>query len=62
MEGKILLFEICRIQRNFTTFVETYPPTTLILENSSFDLCTYFGVIGKEAPSLEHTAILVISK
>lgn len=57
-----LIFEICGSQRNFTTFVETFPSTTLILENSSFDLCTYFGVIGKEGPGIEHIAILVISK
>lgn len=57
-----LIFEICRSQKNFTTFVETFSPTTLILENSSFDLCTYFVVIGKEGPGLEHIAILVISK
>ena len=55
------IFEICS-QENSTTFVETFLPTTLILENSSFDLHTYFGVIGKEGCSLEHFAILVISK
>lgn len=56
------IFESCRSQMNFTTFVETFLPTTLILENSSFDLRMYFAVIGKEDPSLEHIAILVISK
>lgn len=56
------MLEICRGLKNFTAFVELFPPTTLILENSSFDLWTSFGVIGKEASCLVQIAMLVISK
>lgn len=54
--------EICTSQRNFTTSVENFLLTTLVLANSSFDLCTYFGLTRKEAPLLVQIAILVTSK